>query len=729
MEPFAPRKWLSLVLALAFTTIAAGNPSAGNRETSPSPRGPVVPYVAQSPRLCGGACLAMVMRYWGEPGVTAASFDAALDAGEKGMSTKSLVRAARSRGYEAWPWHATPDQIQHHIAIGRPVILLIDAGASTLHYVVVTSWNSDGVTYHDPAIGPARNHSVRDFVHAWAASRRWAALILPRDSSSSGSADVIVFDPAGADSAADRPAADHLVTHDAATEPSSLPASGLAARGTARNASGIADGLAQDGPCDALVRRAVDLAVIGRRGVARALLEQAHGECPDEAAPLRELAGLAFLEQDWKEAETLAGEALARDPADSLSLRLLGGSRYLARDMDGALAAWNRLGEPRLDLVQVEGSHDVRYGPIANRVGLEHGRVLSGGSLGLARRRVAEIPALGRARVSFRPCDGGITQVDVVVSERPMIPRRTLDFLRLGTRAALRSEVSVPIASPTGNGELWTARGRWTEERPLVQLTLTTPSPRLTGVWRVEGAWERQAYAPGAGPDHVVRETRRRTSLTYSDWFTPSLRASLGGAVERWDDGERRFGIEPEIELRAARDRLSVTAGGAFYLSAGAETTGAVQVGRLLAQWGSRRSGHGAWTSRAGIEAASANAPYALWPGAGVGRARRGLLRAHPLLRDDIVTGPVFGRTVWNSGVERRIARWNGGLLSAEAALFLDAAGALDADAEFDARWQTDAGVELRLGEIGGTEPVRLDLAHGLRDGRWAVSLTWAAER
>ncbi|MBU0719106.1 MAG: C39 family peptidase, partial [Planctomycetes bacterium] len=30
-----------------------------------------VPYVPQSGPLCGGAALAMVLRYWGEPGVLA----------------------------------------------------------------------------------------------------------------------------------------------------------------------------------------------------------------------------------------------------------------------------------------------------------------------------------------------------------------------------------------------------------------------------------------------------------------------------------------------------------------------------------------------------------------------------------------------------------------------------------------------------------------------------------
>ena len=711
MRTLTPVTWLRCLLVLAFITTAVSSASAEDREASFSSRGFVVPYVAQSARLCGGACLAMVMRYWGETGVTAETFDAALDAGEKGMTARSLTLAARAQGFDAWPWYATSDQIQHHLSLGRPVILLIDAGASTLHYVVVTSWNSSAVTFHDPAVGPARTRPTQDFVDAWEASQRWAVLLLP-----SASPD----EPSSCEFSTDIPPSEQLSTDERSTR--GLSTDELSTQAHSSDDSSI------DASCADLVRRAVSLAGAGQRDEARELLELAHGRCPEEVAPLRELAGLAFLENDWTEAATFARDALHRDPGDSLCLRLLGGSRYLARDVDGALAAWNRLGEPRLDLVQVEGSHDVRYRPIADRVGLDHGHVMSSRSFQLARRRVGEIPALGRSRVSLRPFDGGMAQVDVVVAEKPVIPLRTVDVLRVGTRAALRHEVAVPIASPTGNGELWTARGRWTEERPLVELTLVMPSPRWTGVWRVEGLWERQAYASDdllGGSDAIIRETRRRTALSYSDWISPNLRASLGAAVERWDGGERRVGVEPEFLVRAAQDRLAVTAGGALYLPRTGGDDGAVRVGRLLVEW--RSGARGTWSSRAGIEAVSANAPHALWPGAGVGRSRAGLLRAHPLLRDDVVTGPVFGTTVWNSGVERRVAGWNGGLLSTEVALFLDAAGAVGKDTADDARWQTDAGVELRLGDLGGSEPVRLDLARGLRDGRWAVSLSWMA--
>jgi len=39
-----------------------------------------VPFIAQSESLCGGAAAAMVLRYWGERGLTAESFASLVDA-------------------------------------------------------------------------------------------------------------------------------------------------------------------------------------------------------------------------------------------------------------------------------------------------------------------------------------------------------------------------------------------------------------------------------------------------------------------------------------------------------------------------------------------------------------------------------------------------------------------------------------------------------------------------
>ena len=52
-----------------------------------------VPYVPQSGALCGGAALAMVLRYWGMTGVLAEDFAALVEPGQAGIRTGDLVKA------------------------------------------------------------------------------------------------------------------------------------------------------------------------------------------------------------------------------------------------------------------------------------------------------------------------------------------------------------------------------------------------------------------------------------------------------------------------------------------------------------------------------------------------------------------------------------------------------------------------------------------------------------
>jgi hypothetical protein len=104
------------------------------------------------------------------------------------------------------------------------------------------------------------------------------------------------------------------------------------------------------------------------------------------------------------------------------------------------------------------------------------------------------------------------------------------------------------------------------------------------------------------------------------------------------------------------------------------------------------------------------------------------LLRAHPLLDDGIVGGESFGRQLWHGGVEaRRWVQLSGKPVRLAPALFVDAARAshgLEAIDSVDGRWQFDAGAGIRLA-VPGSGVLRIDVAHGLRDGRNAFSVGW----
>ena len=119
-----------------------------------------------------------------------------------------------------------------------------------------------------------------------------------------------------------------------------------------------------------------------------------------------------------------------------------------------------------------------------------------------------------------------------------------------------------------------------------------------------------------------------------------------------------------------------------------------------------------------------------LWPGAGDGMARPHLLRAHPLLVDDIVSGPVFGRTLLHLTAES--TRWlsTPRLVRLGIAAFADMAGASNRLEGDDRVTHVDAGAGIRLRLPGaGNGMVRADYARGVRDGRQRVSVGIVADR
>src|SRR5215211_2184393 len=102
---------------------------AGPSMAQPAPR-PLslldVPFISQSEALCGGAAAAMVLRYWGERGLTAESFSHLVDRSAAGIRTDALLEDIRSRGWTAIALHGTEDAIDVELRRGRPVLTLIE---------------------------------------------------------------------------------------------------------------------------------------------------------------------------------------------------------------------------------------------------------------------------------------------------------------------------------------------------------------------------------------------------------------------------------------------------------------------------------------------------------------------------------------------------------------------------------------------------------------------------
>jgi len=453
------------------------------------------------------------------------------------------------------------------------------------------------------------------------------------------------------------------------------------------------------------------------------LFELAAEICPQSAGPWREMAGLHALVADWSSAAADARRALARDPADDHAARILATALYLLDDRDGALDAWNRIGEPTIDLVNITGLERTRFAVAAGAMGLEPRTMLTRRGLIAAQRRLAELPFAEAARVAFTPGERGRAEVDAAVIERPLFPRSAIAFGTLGLHALTDREAAITVASPSGGGEVWTASWRWWERRPNVVFGFEAPSP-FGGVWGVNWFDEQQAYADARG---VFDESRRRASFHLSNWTPGGIRWEGSVALDRF------AGAETDSGLRAA----AAAAGSLQYRFLGdrafAEVRGSAWAGQIHSwtfaagsEWRSNARNEGSvLVARAVDSVAAPGAPFALWPGAGTGQGREGLLRAHPLIDDGVIQDAVFGRHVINGGLEWR--RWMQPArkpVRMGPAMFVDFGRAFHGLDSSNEQWQYDVGAGFRMA-IPGSGVLRIDFARGLRDGRNALSMGW----
>jgi hypothetical protein len=477
-------------------------------------------------------------------------------------------------------------------------------------------------------------------------------------------------------------------------------------------------------PCRPWLDRAAAAAAAARLDEADRLLATARATCPTEPMVLRELAGLRFRQGRHAEAIALDEEYLRHAPGDSLGWQLLASSRYLTGNMDGALRAWNTIGRPRVDIVQVDGSHRVRFGVIANAIGVPDGAMLTPGRLALANRRVADIPALARAQVRYATVPTGEVEVRSAVVERATIGSIAQLLAVSAVGAVTRREARLTIASPLGAGERWTAQWRWESANPRRALRLDIPATiGLPGLATIEGSWERYRFADTASG--LPLEQRRAATVGFNGWVSGSVEALAAARFERWSSEGDYLALSAGGALHSAGDRVVLMA----LAERGNALSNQEAYTRAQARlaWISRPSpGSPTWSARLGGDWASAAAPRSLRPIAGGGLGRSIPLRAHPFIIDHLLPTTRTGQGVVHGGLsgDRSVTRI--GKLSITAGVFLDGAEVFTpADGAVRHRSFLDGGAGIRLGMAGFSLPmVRLDLARGLLAGRrWGLTI------
>lgn len=604
----------------------------------------------------------MVLRYWGQRDISAESFAGLVDRSASGIRTSTLVADLQRRGFTAAGLNAQEERVRQELSRGRPVIALIEDRPGTFHYVVVVAWHDRGIVFHDPARAPFRVMAEAEFDRRWNAADRWMAIVAPASAATREAARV---EPAVAGST-----------------------------------------------CEQLIRAGVRAAQASDFDAAERSLAAAL-ECGGPAA-LRELAGLRLLQKRWGDVTELASAALAEDPRDTYSWKVLATGRFVQDDRLGALEAWNHVDEPRVDLVRIEGLTRTRHRVVERLFSVAPGDVLTPGRFTRARRQLSELPAAFSTRLEYAPVPAGLAELRGAVAERPLLPRGRLSWAALGLGAAATREVRVTTGSVMGGGERVSAAWRFWPNRPRVSLGIRAPAP-WGGVWGVDAAWEEQPFTSAL-------DAARRTSagLDLSDWATGSLRWNITAGADRWDE-TRSFGrFGGGVRLVMLDDRVDARIDGTAWVAD--RRFGTVRAS-LRGKSSSELRGF-VWLAEGTVERASQATPVDLWFAGDTGHARATLLRAHPVLEDGRLRVDRLGRSLVHGSLEAQ--RWwrPVGPLRVAAAAFADIAGTSRLLTR-GSRHDVDAGMGARIALTGVPGMFRVDIARGLRDGAGAASFIY----
>jgi ABC-type bacteriocin/lantibiotic exporter with double-glycine peptidase domain len=151
-----------------------------------------VPFVHQQAEGCGSACISMVMQYWLKqeraavtPAADVHRIQQALYSPQaKGIYASAMERYFRENGFQVFAFVGTPEDLRHHLAKGRPIIVCLkDSGDSgPLHYVVVAGIDDrEGVVLvNDPAQRKLLKMDLKDFEARWRPMHNWTLLAVPR---------------------------------------------------------------------------------------------------------------------------------------------------------------------------------------------------------------------------------------------------------------------------------------------------------------------------------------------------------------------------------------------------------------------------------------------------------------------------------------------------------------------------------------------------------------------
>jgi hypothetical protein len=318
-----------------------------------------------------------------------------------------------------------------------------------------------------------------------------------------------------------------------------------------------------------------------------------------------------------------------------------------------------------------------------------------------------------------------IQQSPVAAAMPEDVPRIWSVLASIGGRAVTARELGVDLDDVIGQGTTLGAAWRWPQARPRLGATLALPAPApLVGTITIDAFGEAQSYqVVGVTGPRIVRADRQRLLIDFGRWLSAHTWIDGGAGFDRFSSSDF-LATYAAVEEHFRGDRIVATT--AVGLWSQSTTAGFWTADATLSWQSSLNVREPLWFGLVGNSWASASAPLALWMGAGTGSGRPALLRAHPLLEEDVVAGPSFGRRLGFGTIEYQRPLKEIRDATIGYAIFVDSARAWQGLEGMRTPLEVDAGVGMRihLPHHGGL--VRVDFARGLRDGQLALSAGWA---
>ena len=482
---------------------------------------------------------------------------------------------------------------------------------------------------------------------------------------------------------------------------------------------------------------------------AERFLEDALGKCPEHAGVLREFSAFHFQQGRYTEAEALVLRYLEVDPESPWGWDLLAASRYLRDEPRGALEAWNRIDRPLVrerwiggELGRGSGFAGGRAGDaptaglesrLLREMGIVEGTVLTPELLLRGERRLADLPALRRVRLDYRPLAEGGAALEGTVAPGPRHPFRLAEVPAHAIRT-LRAQVYLSGSNTLGALEHWELDALSDGRFRRVRAGLGHPAPLGHGVWHWKASIERGSFAAGPEEPAVEEELRsfrwsqgRRDRAGLWTAFTVGYDhrregggGPMAGVSARWDAPPRD--TREATLIVPARSRpwsviWTVEAWNADHRFARS---------RLEAR-GTRSLGSAFdLVVRGSGEALSTEAPLDLQPRFGSDRSATSLMRARRAVDDEGVARTAYPGRAWLTGsIEFR--RWSRGpaTFPLGLAVFADGVRTLRTTDSDGPRGGVHVGAGLRIREPGGDGGVRLDWAVDPGAGGSRVSVAW----